>query len=236
METKETRYQIKGVDTSEGFEIHGDFKSRAELYPFAKFLYNHYKKFNVCLVFNGQNVYNGQLNIDTLNMIEGVVQEEDIAFTDKDFFRDDKEHFYNCECHDGYAECTLIRMDGQPEEPHLKIKVVYPLLADILEDNAKVAAIREWRGLSDDVEITFGDIMVKYGEIEKRQVYCLEDLFYWFDVDTIHIEPFELEYNGMLITHITMDDNDRISYCHGTSAIYDRPFSSIFDNEILDCF
>lgn len=242
MKTKETNYQIKvlsndkSFDICEGFEIHGDFKSRTELHPFAEFLRDHYRALKVELVFNGQMVYNGELNDDALNIIEGVVQEEGIAFTDKDFFRDDNEHFYNCECHDGYAECTLIHTDGQPEEPHLKIKVVYPLLADILEDNVKVAAIREWRGLSDNDEITFGDIMLKYGEIEKRQVYDLEDLFYWFDVDTIHIEPFELKYNGTLITHITMDDNGRISYCHGTTTTYNRPFSLIFDNEILKCF
>jgi len=87
--------------------------------------------------------------------------EEEVLFTDKSFFKDSKEHCYKCECHNGYAVGTPV------DEDLPKIKVEYPLRNVIVRSIARSAEVLQYRGLYDLTarDITYGDIMMKYGKI-----------------------------------------------------------------------
>lgn len=91
--------------------------------------------------------------------------EEDILLCDKEIFGDDMEHSYNIECFDGHAIATLNEdpSDNIPEE----LSLTYPLKKDVVADNSKAQEVLTYRGLYDlsSKDITFGDIMMKYGTI-----------------------------------------------------------------------
>lgn len=96
-------------------------------------------------------------------MEDKVIYEDEILFVSEEVFGDDKEHEYNCECHDGVAYCDRCNRDdvNAPEF----IKVVYPKLAEILTHEELADEVRAYRGLDASCEIHYGDIMMKYGEI-----------------------------------------------------------------------
>lgn len=225
---------------SDNADISATFHSREDTYDFLMNLSTHYKNTSATLTINGDVAAEGLLDKDFINIAEGVVTEDGVSFTDKDFFRDEEEHFYMCECHNGYAECVSKEMNDK-RNPHLKIKVTYPLMEDIMKDDEKVAAVREYRGLLEDDEITFADIMVKFGKIVKREIYWVDDLLYWFDVDMLCIEKLDIEYNGRKITHLEMDDDGILWYWSGepkgkdSSKMCGNAFYGL-NEDILKCF
>ena len=97
-------------------------------------------------------------------MKDRVIYEDEILFVSEEVFGDDKEHEYNCECHDGVAYCD--RCDRDDVNAPEFIKVVYPKLAEILADEDEVAAVRRYRGLDASCEIHYGDIMMLHGVID----------------------------------------------------------------------
>lgn len=94
-----------------------------------------------------------------------IIFEEAIEFVDDDIFGNDMEHEYNCECKDGVAIGTLC--DESDTNAPKKIKIEYPLLKEILEDEDKCDYILQYRGLYDLTasDINYGDIMMAYGDI-----------------------------------------------------------------------
>lgn len=97
------------------------------------------------------------------------VIEEDILLCDKGIFGDDMEHSYNIECFDGHAIATL--SDDPSENVPAMLTLTYPLRKDIIADDSKAQEVLTYRGLYDltPKDITFGDIMVKYGTIHKKE-------------------------------------------------------------------
>ena len=93
------------------------------------------------------------------------VEEPDVWLVDEKFFKDKKEHNYSCKCYDGYAEGVLIDEDDEDKNAPKKIVIKYPTLASV-KKNTK--AILEFRGYYDRSHITYGDVMMYYGEISKR--------------------------------------------------------------------
>lgn len=91
--------------------------------------------------------------------------EEGILFTDAEFFNDNAEHMYDCVCHDGYAEGVLAEDSDAPKT----IRIEYPLMKDVVQDDDLVLDILRYRGLYDlgPKDIHYGDIMVMLGKIEK---------------------------------------------------------------------
>lgn len=92
-----------------------------------------------------------------------VIIEDSILFTDKKFFGDNKEHEYNCHCHDGQATCFLA--DDEDKTSPKRIVVKYPKIKEL--NNEQKDYILEYRGLYDLTrkDIHYGDVMVAYGEI-----------------------------------------------------------------------
>ena len=70
---------------------------------------------------------------------------------------------YDMECYDGYAIGTLVDDVDAPAT----IRMEYPKLADVLEDNDLCYHILKYRGLWDKTasDIHYGDIMMYLGEI-----------------------------------------------------------------------
>lgn len=101
--------------------------------------------------------------------MENYCFEEEILFTDKKVFGDDLEHPFDCKCYDGYAECVAVDCEENDNLPNDVITVTYPLRDTIVTHQRKAYQVLEYRGLFDlDVDdITFGDIMVCFGKIEK---------------------------------------------------------------------
>lgn len=94
------------------------------------------------------------------------VLETDVYFHNPKFFGDDVEHYYNVECYDGHATGKRCSCDNTaPSE----VKLTYPKRSEILKDERKVKAILDYRGLTDlsAEDITFGDIMLLYGKLER---------------------------------------------------------------------
>lgn len=93
------------------------------------------------------------------------VVEEEILFTNKKIFKDNDEHAYKCKCYDGVAVCTPC--DDEHELP--MIVATYPKKKDVLSDKELCRSIRYYRGLYDlrNTQITYGDIMLKLGELSK---------------------------------------------------------------------
>lgn len=88
-----------------------------------------------------------------------------IRLTDKKVFGDNEEHWYDIICHDGIAIGT--KSIDEPEKLPTTVILIYPLRDTILTDRVKSREVLEYRGLDElsPNEITFGDIMVKYGVI-----------------------------------------------------------------------
>jgi hypothetical protein len=91
--------------------------------------------------------------------------EDGILLTNKKAFGDNKEHEYNLVCHDGIAIGT--KSSDEPEKLPQTIILIYPLWDTVVSDRVKSREVLEYRGLDElsPNEITFGDIMVKYGVI-----------------------------------------------------------------------
>ena len=92
------------------------------------------------------------------------ILEEDILLTNKKLFGDKEEHAFNFKCYNGYAE----GINTDPDEKIQKVIMTYPLRKDVLADKEMWEAVLEYRGLYDCTkrDITYGDIMLKYGEIQ----------------------------------------------------------------------
>ena len=73
---------------------------------------------------------------------------------------------YRMECYDGYAIGTLLDEEYQCPKT---IRMEYPKLADVLEDNDLCYHILKYRGLFDKTadDIHYGDIMMYLGGIVK---------------------------------------------------------------------
>lgn len=91
--------------------------------------------------------------------------EDGILLTNKKIFGDNEEHAYDIICHDGIAIGT--KSIDEPEKLPTTIILIYPLRDTILTNRVKSREVLEYRGLDElsPNEITFGDIMVKYGVI-----------------------------------------------------------------------
>ena len=92
------------------------------------------------------------------------ILEDEILFTNKKIFGDSMEHAYECKCFDGFAIGTALEEEGTPK----KIRIVYPLRSDIVNDDKKAYKVLYYRGLHDlsPKDITYGDIMICMGVIE----------------------------------------------------------------------
>lgn len=91
--------------------------------------------------------------------------EDGILLTNKKVFGDNDEHEYDIVCHDGIAIGT--KSSDEPEKLPRTIILIYPLWDTVVSDRVKSRKVLEYRGLDElsPNEITFGDIMVKYGVI-----------------------------------------------------------------------
>jgi hypothetical protein len=94
-----------------------------------------------------------------------IIFEEAIEFVDDNIFGNDMEHTYDCECKDCVAIGTL--SDPSDTSAPKKIKIEYPSLEEILEDEDACDYILQYRGLYDLTasDINYGDIMMAYGDI-----------------------------------------------------------------------
>ena len=90
---------------------------------------------------------------------------EEILFTNKAIFKDDNEHPYNCECHDGIAYCTKVDCEENKKAPQ-KLLLGYPMMHEI-KGTAKEDACREHRGLRHCEPLNYADIAMRYGKIGK---------------------------------------------------------------------
>lgn len=90
---------------------------------------------------------------------------KEILFTNKAIFKDDNEHPYNCECHNGFAYCTKVECEENKKAPtHLLLG--YPRMYEIT-GTAKETACREYCGIQMSEPLTYSDIAMKYGKIGK---------------------------------------------------------------------
>ena len=98
-----------------------------------------------------------------------IIKEECIEFCNRKFFGDNNPHYYDCECHNGYAIGTLCDCGENTGLEPKKITIKYPIRKDILKNRDKAKYVLEYRGLHDldYKDITYGDIMMVYGEIVK---------------------------------------------------------------------
>lgn len=91
------------------------------------------------------------------------VFEEDVLFSDSNFFGDSEEHSYDMECKDGMA---IGKLNDDSDAPGV-IKVTYPKLDEVLSDEKLSNYVLKYRGLHDlrPEDITYGDIMMALGKI-----------------------------------------------------------------------
>lgn len=96
-----------------------------------------------------------------------MIKEKGIPFVDKKFFKDENGHCYDVDAYDGYGIGKLA--DDKDTTAPKKIKVLYPKLDKVLADESLSNYVLKYRGLWDltPADITFGDIMVAFGRIEK---------------------------------------------------------------------
>lgn len=89
--------------------------------------------------------------------------EEDILFVDEALFGDSNEHSYDVVCYDGYG---IAKKNGDAGYP-MELMLAYPTLAEVLADEEKSSYVLRYRGLWDlkPSDITYGDIMIAYGDI-----------------------------------------------------------------------
>jgi hypothetical protein len=93
--------------------------------------------------------------------------ETDIEFINEEVFGDDKGHYYNVECFDGYAIAKLA--DAEDKVAPKELRLTYPVMEHIKEDDDLCDTILKYRGLydKDKGDIHYGDIMLYCGIIEK---------------------------------------------------------------------
>lgn len=92
--------------------------------------------------------------------------EDAVMFCDKDIFGDEEEHEYYCRCHDGYAQCYPSRSMGSP-----MLRLTYPKLQDVHNDEALCWKIIKYRGLDKDFEtkdVHYGDVALYMGKLTKE--------------------------------------------------------------------
>ena len=94
---------------------------------------------------------------------------EEILFTNKTIFKDDDEHPYNCECHDGIAYCTKVDCEENTNAPE-KLRLGYPQMREI-KGTAKEDACREHRGLQHGEPLNYADIAMRYGRLGNVECY-----------------------------------------------------------------
>lgn len=97
---------------------------------------------------------------------QDVCMEEEIEFNDPDVFGDNEIHIYDCECYDGHAIGRVSDIDENENSPS-EIHIEYPTLDEILSNRDATYEVLRYRGLQDwgPEDITYGDIMMKYGKI-----------------------------------------------------------------------
>lgn len=97
---------------------------------------------------------------------EKSILENGVYLVDNSVFNDGNEHIYDVECFDGYAIATKA-VDEESENAPSRLKLSYPLRAEIVNNEDKAHKVLEYRGLYDlkPQDITFGDIMMCMGKI-----------------------------------------------------------------------
>ena len=102
------------------------------------------------------------------------VEEDEVLVTDKELFGDNEEHAYDMRCHDGWAEGTP---SNDEEGLPARIRMEYPTLEDVLGDRKLTNYVLNYRGLHDlgAEDITYGDIMMALGKIDKTDEYKPEN-------------------------------------------------------------
>lgn len=98
------------------------------------------------------------------------VEEDEVLVTDKELFGDNEEHAYDMRCHDGWAEGTP---SNDEEGLPARIRMTYPKRDEVLADKKLAHYVLKYRGLYDlDFDdITYGDIMMALGEVDKTDEY-----------------------------------------------------------------
>lgn len=99
-------------------------------------------------------------------MSQKYILRKDVYFIDKTIFGDDLEHYYDAKCYDGYAIAK--RISDDENEPY-ELKIIYPKLADVVNDKELVDEILTYFGLVDlygctAKDINYGDIMLYLGD------------------------------------------------------------------------
>lgn len=94
------------------------------------------------------------------------ILETEVLLTDAEVFCDPEEHPYNVYCTDGFAFAE--RADDTPNAPSL-LKLTYPTLDEVRADEDMAHEVLVYRDLYDRTadDITYGDIMMRYGTIVK---------------------------------------------------------------------
>lgn len=88
-----------------------------------------------------------------------------ILVSDKKVFKDDEEHNYIFNCHDGVA---FGRISSDEKKSRFSTLIMsYPTVVELRKNPKKVDAIREYVGLDDGDEINYHDIALKYGKLGK---------------------------------------------------------------------
>ena len=125
-------------------------------------------------------------------MKDNVCKEQDILVVNAEIFGDNEEHEFDFECYNGYAVGTPV----SDNEPVKEITMVYPKLEDVLEDDDMCDEILRYRGLYDltKEDITYGDIMMKYGEI--KPYFEVGDLVRWNDPAIGEFAPAEQDWQS----------------------------------------
>ena len=106
--------------------------------------------------------------------MENMILEKNIFFVNNDIFDDDYEHYFNVECYNGYAIAT--NTDDTDVNAPYKLKLTYPKLEDVLNDENLCKDILIYRGLydKDKSNIHYGDIML-YFSSECDNIKIIED-------------------------------------------------------------
>lgn len=93
---------------------------------------------------------------------------DDILVYDAMFFGDTNEHNYDFECYDGIAYGTL--SDDEDETAPKNITMIYPKLAEVMNDDDMQNYILKYNGLYDLTanDILYEDILLAYGVIVKK--------------------------------------------------------------------
>lgn len=94
----------------------------------------------------------------------------EVIFNDPVVFGDNGEHYYDVECHDGYAKATKCTGRGfENNKGPEKLELTYPKREQVVNNKKMAAEVLEYRGLFDLTakDINFSDIMIYYGQLKK---------------------------------------------------------------------